>query len=119
MKGSPGPRSSSTLPSLSARRQFALTGPSARLDPATHAVRGDLADVRLADRVFAPHYAQAMPCLVCCATPLLRSPAGEPVATLAKDDVFELLELAGNHAWGVAQAAGLVGYCDRQALELA
>ena len=39
------------------RRAFALTGPSVTLDPRTHAVRGDLADVRLAEQVFAPHYA--------------------------------------------------------------
>lgn len=83
-------------------------------------MRGDLADVRLADQVFAPHYAQAMTCLVCRATPLLSKPdGGETLAELAQGDAFELLELSGNKAWGTAPATGLVGYCDRTALELA
>lgn len=88
------------------------------LDPRTHAVRGDLADVRLADRVFAPHYAMAMGCRVVRATALLDAPSGQPLLDLAVGDTFELLELAGDHAWGTAQPAGLVGYCDRIALEL-
>ena len=99
---------------------MALTGPSVRLDPRTHAVRGDLADVRLANRVFAPHYAQPISCTVCRATPLFSRPDGaEAVAALNPGDVFELLELAGNHGWGIAPGAGLVGYCDRAALGLA
>ena len=90
-----------------------------RLDPRTHAVRGDLADVRLADQVFAPHYAQPIACRVCAAVPLRASPAGDQLVMMAQGDTFELLELAGGHAWGIATAAKLVGYCDRQALELA
>jgi hypothetical protein len=83
-------------------------------------VRGDLADVRLADRVFAPHYAMPMTCTLTRATPLLGKPgADEPIASLAAGDLFELLELAGSHGWGVAPGSGLVGYCDRTALELA
>ena len=88
------------------------------LDPRTHAVRGDLADARLADRVFAPHYAVAMPCRVSRAAVLLAEPNGEKLADLAPGDTFELLELAGDRAWGTARPAGLVGYCDRTALEL-
>lgn len=87
------------------------------LDPRTHAVRGDLADVRLADRVFAPHYAVAMPCVAARPVALLAQPRGERIADLAHGDAFELLELAGDHAWGLASATGLVGYCDRSALE--
>ena len=89
------------------------------LDPRTHAVRGDLADIRLADRVFAPHYAVPMPCVTRVATTLWDAPGGAAVAALSPGDPFELLELAGDHAWGTARAAGLVGYCDRGALELA
>ena len=44
-----------------ARRRFSLNGVSATIDPRVDAVRGDLADVRLADRVFAPHYAAPLP----------------------------------------------------------
>ena len=83
-------------------------------------MRGDLADIRLADQVFAPHYAQAMVCVVARSTPLLsKSDGGETVAELARGDAFELLELAGNKAWGTAPGVGLVGYCDRTALALA
>ena len=127
MKASPGPRSSSTRtpqpdaggPDARTRQGFALTGPSVGLDPRTHAVRGDLADLRLADRVFAPHYAAAMSCVVGRATPLVnKAKGGDQVALLAPGDRFELLELSGRHAWGIAVGPGLVGYCDRDALEL-
>lgn len=75
-------------------------------------MRRDLADVRLADRVFAPHYAAPM-VRTLSATAELRSSAAvdsEILASLAIGDTFEVLELAGNHAWGVAPGAGLVGY---------
>jgi hypothetical protein len=91
-----------------------------RLDPRTHAVRGDLADVRLADRVFAPHYAAPIECLVARGTPLLAKPdGGETAIDLHAGETFEMLELTGAYAWGIAPASGLVGYCDRAALELA
>jgi hypothetical protein len=107
-------------PHSSTRRSaFALTGPSTKLDPRVHAVRGDLADIRLADRVFAPHYAVAMPCVVTRDAVLAAAPGGERLAALDAGDAFELLELAGDHGWGIASAQGLVGYCDRTALELA
>lgn len=82
-------------------------------------MRGDLADIRLADRVFAPHYAVAMPCVVTRDAALEGSPGGERLALLGVGDRFELLELAGDHGWGIASAQGLVGYLDRTALELA
>ena len=81
-------------------------------------MRGDLADVRLAEQVFAPHYAAPLKART------LRDIAmfadrnlTEPLADLAKGDVFEVLELAGNHAWGLALRAGRVGYVDRTALD--
>ena len=84
-------------------------------------MRGDLADVRLAEQVFAPHYAQAMACSICWPTALLASPGGATIAELVEGDPFELLELAAGHGWGIASAAnggvGLVGYVDRRALE--
>ncbi len=100
------------------RSRFTLTGPSVRLDPTIHAVRRDLADVRLADRVFAPHYAAPAPRVVLRPTPLraARDPDAAPLAILAAGDAFELLEIAGDHAWGVAPGAGLVGYVDADAI---
>lgn len=40
----------------------------------------------------------------------------EVLATLDTGDVFEVLELAGTHAWGVAPGHQLVGYIDASAL---
>ncbi len=41
----------------------------------------------------------------------------EPLATLAEGEAFDVLELAGRHAWGMAIRAQLVGYVDRTALD--
>lgn len=88
------------------------------LDPRTHAVRGDLADVRLADRVFAPHYAAPMPRLVAADTALrtTKSRDSEVMAQLKAGDVFEILELSGGNAWGMAPGVGLAGYIDAAAV---
>ncbi|WP_316251073.1 SH3 domain-containing protein [Sphingomonas sp. JC676] len=40
----------------------------------------------------------------------------EILAQLPQGDVFEVLELAGGNAWGVARGPGLVGYIDAGAL---
>ena len=81
-------------------------------------MRGDLADVRLADRVFAPHYAAPMPRLLTSNTALraARVRDSEVIAELHSGDVFEVLELSGGTAWGVAPKAGLVGYVDAAAI---
>lgn len=81
-------------------------------------MRGDLADVRLADRVFAPHYAAPMPRLLASDAALRAAKAkdSEIVAQLHAGDVFEILELSGGNAWGVAPGAGLVGYVDAAAI---
>ncbi len=100
------------------RRAFALTGPSVDLDPKTHAVRGDLADVRLAEQVFAPHYAAPLKARVLTGIALFADRnLSEQIGDLAPGDVFEVLELAGKHAWGLSVRAGMVGYVDRTALD--
>nr|WP_139810067.1 SH3 domain-containing protein [Sphingomonas azotifigens] len=88
------------------------------MDSRVDAVRPDLADIRLADRVFAPHYAAPMPRVIHFETALrISSKGAEPaLTTLHKGDVFEVLEIAGTHAWGVAPGPGLVGYVDASAL---
>ena len=81
-------------------------------------MRGDLADVRLADRVFAPHYAAPLPRTLMAPAELrvARPEDSEVLATLAAGDVFEMLELSAGLAWGVAPRAGLVGYIPEAAL---
>jgi hypothetical protein len=88
------------------------------LDPLTHAVRPDLADVRLAELVFAPHYAAAVVRTVALATPLraVRADGASVLATLQPGDAFELLDLVGDDGWGVAVVQGLVGYVAAAAL---
>ncbi len=70
--------------------------------------------------MFAPHYAVPMPTVVSRPTPLRleRDGDSEVVATLESGDVFEVLEIAGVSAWGMAVGAGLVGYLDRTTLDL-
>jgi hypothetical protein len=101
-------------PAGPARRRFALTGPSTRLDPRTNAVRRDIADIRLAELVFAPHYAAPLAMGVEGETILRAEPSqtSDTVAILKADEIFEVLEFSGGNAWGIAPAHGLVGYLD-------
>lgn len=95
-----------------------MTGRSVTLDPRTHAVRPDIADVRLADRVFAPHY--AAPARRTLAHDAVvreqRGPDSPAVVTLAAGDAFDLFDITGGIAWGIAVESGLVGYLDAGAL---
>ena len=109
----------STPPPLSPPREgFALCGPSIALDPRTHAVRSDLADVRLAEYVFAPHYAAPMTCRLVSSGALRagRDPASEILTELSSGDAFEVLEFAGPLAWGTAPGKALVGYLPAEVL---
>lgn len=101
------------------RRSFALLGPSVALDPLHDAVRRDVADIRLADRVFAPHYAAPMPRRIAITASLMASDADDAVTlyVLRPGEIFEVLDLAGGKAWGIAVAHNLVGYIDAAALE--
>ena len=108
-----------TLPSHEGltHKRFTLAGRSVELDPLTNAVRPDLADVRLAEFVFAPHYAAAVLRTVARPVPLRAGRTGERVlATMQPGDVFELLDLVGDDGWGRAVAQGLVGYVEAAAL---
>lgn len=82
-------------------------------------MRPDLADVRLAAQVFAPHYAEPMAMVVNRATPLLAAPAAEVIATLAAGDIFDVLEIASALSWGQRRGDGLVGYVANDALDRA
>ena len=88
------------------------------LDPRTHAVRADLADVRLAELVFAPHYAEAVERRLATEATLRceREPASETIGTLFAGERFELLDLIGDDAWGIAPERTLVGWLPADAL---
>ncbi len=83
-------------------------------------MRRDLADVRLADRVFAPHYAAHLAFVATRATALrlTRDLDGEIVGMLEPGDRFEVLELSAGLAWGSAPRLQLVGYADASDLGL-
>jgi hypothetical protein len=89
------------------------------LDPRTHAVRSDIADVRLADRVFAPHYAAPLRRTVLRDVVLreARDRTATPLETLSAGAAFDLLDLTGGVAWGIAVDSGTVGYLDAVAVQ--
>lgn len=68
--------------------------------------------MRLADRVFAPHYAEAVERRLAAPATLRadRAPGSEALAELAAGEAFELLDVTGDAAWGVSPERGLVGY---------
>lgn len=92
--------------------ELALTGPSERLDSPTLPVRGDLAHIRLAGRVFVPHYAAPMPHSLTQSAELLTSPRSDGVIreTLPPGTPFNVLDIAGDWAWGQVGEDGYVGY---------
>lgn len=99
------------------RRNFALVGQSQQLDGRIHAVRDDLADVDLADRLFAPHYAE--PVQRWCSvpfTPLRESAGGPQTSELLLGERFSLLDAAGGWAWGFCASDHYVGYVALDAL---
>jgi hypothetical protein len=112
-------RSTNPAPAEPPRRSFALTGRSVHLDPLHNAVRADLADIRLAEYVFAPHYAAPMPCTVTrpAALHLTADTSSEVLAELAEGEMFEVLEVLRQVAWGVSPDRRLAGYVNRAALE--
>lgn len=94
----------------SLRKRFVLSGHSATIDPAIHAVRGDLADVELASQVFAPHYAKALVCRVLVETNVFAKPNDEAarVDHLLKGDAVDLFDVNGGWSW--IRTSKAVGY---------
>lgn len=101
--------------------QLCLSGPNETLDAAHWPVRGDLAHIRLAGRVFVPHYAVPMPGSILAPGSPLRV-AGHEAADirdlLAAGTRFNVLDMAGGWAWGQVGEDGFVGYVPVAALDL-
>lgn len=106
-------------------RTFTLAGPMKITDPLRTPVRGDLAHIALAGRYFVPHYAVPIPRRVSASGAALRGEArsGETLAELPAGSRFDVLDIAGQLAWGqVVNPAGegeLVGYLRLDELEAA
>jgi hypothetical protein len=99
--------------------RFRLTGPSVVLDPRVHAVRRDIADICLADRVFAPHYAAPEHCACALPSAMLRaSPdhAAVAVSQLAFGEGFAIVDQSCGWAWGYGLHDNYVGYISVDAL---
>ncbi len=100
-------------------RDFPLARPSEAFDAQHRPVRGDLAHIRCAGRIFVPHYAVPMPHrVVGDAVPLLRAghSDAEALTTLTPGEVFNVLDMAGGWAWGQQGEHGFVGYVPLAAL---
>ncbi len=96
---------------IAARSSFALNGPSKELDPRINAMRGDLADIALVGKRFAPHYAAPveMVCVPKSAT-IFDKPSGAPSSELLAGERFMLLDVSGGWAWGFSAHDHYVGY---------
>ena len=100
--------------------EFSLSGPSVKLDAPHWPVRGDLAHVRLAGRVFVPHYAAPMERIVVAAGEGLRvngNVYAELRQSLAGGTLFNVLDISGGWAWGQVGDDGFVGYLPLGSLE--
>ncbi len=90
---------------------FPLIGTSELPDPTTHAYRQDLADVALAGRVVASHYAEPLTRHINGDCPMLISADddSEAVIELGEGDKIRILDCSRGWAWGYGPD-GRVGY---------
>ena len=99
-------------PSPTSADEFILDGPSNRPDPRFHAFRNDLADIALADRVIASHYADPLEKAATGDAVLRDGPSEAAVAigAVTCGDRFLLLDDSLGWAWGYAGEKKMVGY---------
>ena len=105
---------------IGAHAKFVLHGPEEEFDPRITAHRGDLADVALAGKMFAPHYAVPMPMRCSAPKAMLRKHSGkdhEAISELLHGEDFHVLDIAGDWAWGYCGHDGYVGYVPVHALQ--
>ena len=102
-----------------ARQHFRLLTPSKALDKRVNAARPDLADVAIAAYYFSPHYARPLPKTV---TSERAGVYNKPdknavmVSELLMGEVFSVLEVTGEWAWGYCVHDHYVGYVPHSAL---
>ena len=92
---------------------YKLTGHSLIGDRRTTPIRGDLADISLAGKLFAPHY--AVPMLRTGIAPVTEIHAephatSMPVSALMHGEEFAVLDVAGEWAWGYCLHDNYLGY---------
>jgi hypothetical protein len=113
-----GPSSAKRRHTPTSAECFALSGPSDPPDPAFNAYRKDLADVALAGRVIASHYAEPVHRTVVTSAELRSAPqdGAELIAELAPGEHFRLLDDRLGWAWGYAGKNRRVGYVRSESL---
>ncbi len=98
--------------SLATDKQFILSGPSKSKDKRITPLRGDLADISLAGKHFAPHY--AVPQEWHCAapyTPVFAEPNDDTAhGELLAGEGFYLLDRVGDLGWGRCAVDSTVGF---------
>ncbi len=93
------------------RSQFRLRGPQEVSDSRITPIRGDLADITLAGKYFAPHYAKAKMATCKAASSLMTNAAHDTaVSQLLYGEYFAILDVSGGYAWGYSAHDGYVGY---------
>ncbi len=95
------------------RQTYRLSGHSIEGDRRTTPIRGDLADIKLAGKLFAPHY--AVPMLRTGIAPVTEIHAeahatSMPVSALMHGEEFAVLDIAGEWAWGYCLHDDYLGY---------
>jgi hypothetical protein len=110
---------SGSRPSPTVDGGYPLTGVSDLPDPDFHAYRQDLADVALADRVIASHYAEPLLRHLIAPALLYRSAdeQSERLAELQAGDELWMLDDTRGWAWGYAGPDRRVGYVRDDAVE--
>ena len=112
-----GPRFLSTTDAfdqtIASKGPYVLDQPVPRPNARTVPLRGDIAHIGLAGRYFVPHYAVPQPRTVMPGgAPLMADTTAnaEELCTLMEGDSFEVLDIAGQWAWGCLSLEGPVGY---------
>ena len=93
--------------------QYALSGPAKVRDPRNTPIRGDLADIALAGKLFAPHYVIPMERTVTAPfAPLRKTPHddAEQTSELLHGERLMVLDMAGAWAWGYCKHDCYNGY---------
>jgi hypothetical protein len=86
-----------------AQGQYALSGPARVRDPRVTPIRGDLADIALAGKLFAPHYAVPLEKAVARPYTPVRKTASEDaeqISELLHGERFMVLDIVAGWAWG-------------------
>ncbi len=111
---------SGSRPSPTVEGGYPLAGVSDLPDPDFHAFRQDLADVALADRVIASHYAEPLLRHLVAPAPFHRAAdeASEVIGALKAGDELWMLDDTRGWAWGYGGPERRVGYVRAEAVGL-